>query len=1083
MIKRNSPALRALFVCVALVLASTSAFASHLRGTSISWSPTSTAGQVQFTIQYSQRTSFGGCNTTPCAVGSTLLVPLNFGDGQTGTITATISSINSAEDWFSSTGTLLHTYAGAGPYTASYNVCCRVSTIVSGHDVTMQMETTVSPRAVPANNSPVVSMPAIITLPLQNTTGFFISASDLNHDTLSYRLSTSSEMYAAAPFTCAAQQPPGLSVNSATGQVTWDTTQIVNAGCSFAAPKAGDLWTVQFMIEDHDALNNVKSKVPLDVILTFVTSSEAPPTLVLSNPGPINAQVGTPITFTATGNDAAVNSRVTLNATGLPLGATVTNLNSALIPPVSSVFSWTPAPGQEGSYVITYTATNDTFEQVIASVTIYVQNIQPPTLTCSATLTGQYGVPLSIGLKLFDPQADALTVIWTVDGSPVRTDNIPASNAISMDSLSETFTTLGVHDVSASATNTDGKTSACGTAVTITQANQTITFPKPTGTGYGLPNVVLGATATSGLPVSYSATGACTVVNGTVHVTGAGLCSLTANQAGNANYTAAAPVTVSFTTAPAALTVTANNASRAYGAANPVFTDSFLGFVNGDTSASLSGAAANSTTASISSPAGNYPITVTAGTLASANYTFTFVNGTLSISTLAQTITFNPPATTTFGSGTILLSAVGGASGNPVTFFVSGPATLSGNILTITGAGNVVVTANQAGNANYSAAPPVSRTIVVLKAAQVINFPTPVPVFGVSTIPLLATGGASGNPVTYTVSGPATLNGNILTVTGSGLLTVTANQAGNANYLAAAPVSHTFNSTISATVVLSADSTSFSYPNSTNLRACVHLLKGALATGTVSFFDGGTLLTTQKLGGDGCVAWYIAPVLNAGSHTITAFYTDSVNTNVPSKPVVITVSRGTTVAEVSCWQLGQFAYGANFYCDANPDSGPNSGYFTFSLDGGAPVQVVMNAGQHSLYTVSRPTVGAHTMLITYPAQGNYSAYTLPLQTFNVTDAPVNVALTPSTWYTTVGHGISFNVALTSWSAGVPSSIGTVSFYDGAKLLGKVSVNASGQANLPAVLFTVGTHTITANYSGNPTQYAAASSTVTIQIGN
>ena len=93
------------------------------------------------------------------------------------------------------------------------------------------METTVSPMASPVNHSPVVSMPAIITLPLQPTTGFFVSASDADHDVLSYRLATAGEMYAASPFSCVMQEPPGLSVNSSTGQVTWDTTQIVKAGC------------------------------------------------------------------------------------------------------------------------------------------------------------------------------------------------------------------------------------------------------------------------------------------------------------------------------------------------------------------------------------------------------------------------------------------------------------------------------------------------------------------------------------------------------------------------------------------------------------------------------------------------------------------------------------------------------------------------------------------------------------------------------------------------------------------------------------------------------------------------------------
>jgi regulation of enolase protein 1 (concanavalin A-like superfamily) len=80
------------------------------------------------------------------------------------------------------------------------------------------------------------------------------------------------------------------------------------------------------------------------------------------------------------------------------------------------------------------------------------------------------------------------------------------------------------------------------------------------------------------------------------------------------------------------LTVTANSASRAVGTANPALTVSYSGFTNGDTAATaLSGSPAISTTATASSPAGSYPITVTQGTLTAPNYKLAFVNGTLSV--------------------------------------------------------------------------------------------------------------------------------------------------------------------------------------------------------------------------------------------------------------------------------------------------------------------------------------------------------------------------------------------------------------------------------------------------------------------
>lgn len=82
---------------------------------------------------------------------------------------------------------------------------------------------------------------------------------------------------------------------------------------------------------------------------------------------------------------------------------------------------------------------------------------------------------------------------------------------------------------------------------------------------------------------------------------------------------------------PATLTVTANNASMAVGATVPALTANYSGFVNGDGTGVLSGAPALTTPATSSSPAGTYPITVAQGTLATSNYSFQFVNGTLSV--------------------------------------------------------------------------------------------------------------------------------------------------------------------------------------------------------------------------------------------------------------------------------------------------------------------------------------------------------------------------------------------------------------------------------------------------------------------
>jgi DNA-binding beta-propeller fold protein YncE len=96
---------------------------------------------------------------------------------------------------------------------------------------------------------------------------------------------------------------------------------------------------------------------------------------------------------------------------------------------------------------------------------------------------------------------------------------------------------------------------------------------------------------------------------------------------------------------------------------------------------------------------------------------------------IPQAINFAQPTSPVYYPvSPITLSATGGASGNPVTFSISsGPGSLSGtnnSVLTVTGAGTIVIAANQAGNTNYAAAPQVTQSIVVDQLAA-LTTPTP----------------------------------------------------------------------------------------------------------------------------------------------------------------------------------------------------------------------------------------------------------------------------------------------------------------------------------------------------------------------
>jgi hypothetical protein len=259
-------------------------------------------------------------------------------------------------------------------------------------------------------------------------------------------------------------------------------------------------------------------------------------------------------------------------------------------------------------------------------------------------------------------------------------------------------------------------------------AAYSINFPTISPATYGTSPLALDATVTqTGNPVaSYKVVSGPGTISGSgssavLVVNGAGAITVEADQPGDSSHSAAAPVTQTVNIAPAVLTLTATSLSRAPGTANPAFTYTITGLVNNDKASVVSGTPVLTTTATPSSAPGSYPITITKGTLSASNYTFTLVNGVLIVTEgSTQTITFGAIANVTYGANAFTLHATA-SSGLPVTFSASGPAKIQGNTLVVTGAGTVVVTATQVGNATYAAASPVTQSFTVAPAVLTIT--------------------------------------------------------------------------------------------------------------------------------------------------------------------------------------------------------------------------------------------------------------------------------------------------------------------------------------------------------------------------
>jgi hypothetical protein len=399
-----------------------------------------------------------------------------------------------------------------------------------------------------------------------------------------------------------------------------------------------------------------------------------------------------------------------------------------------------------GSYTITVTYNGDSnYNPASSSTTLTIGKATPSIYdTCSPNPITYEGSNSICTGYVSDSGAVTGTLSFTINGSAWATETLSSGSATAPQ-FSSTYG-IGTYTVGVAYSGDSNNNSASGsTTLTISKAIQTIAFTAPTSpVTYGVSPIALSATASSGLAVAFSvSSGPCTVSGSTLTVTGAGTCVVAANQAGNADYSAAAQVTQSVTVNAAVLTVTANSASRVYGAANPTFGYTITGYVNGDTSSVVGGSAAETTSATSSSAPGSYSITFSSEALTAANYTFSYVNGTLAVTQASQTINFTAPASpVTYGVSPISLSA-NASSGLALTFGVSsGPCTVSGSTLTVTGAGTCVVAANQAGNTDYLAAAQVTQSVTVNQAALTVTASNASRAYG-----------ASNPTLTYSITG------------------------------------------------------------------------------------------------------------------------------------------------------------------------------------------------------------------------------------------------------------------------------------------------------------------------------------------
>lgn len=171
------------------------------------------------------------------------------------------------------------------------------------------------------------------------------------------------------------------------------------------------------------------------------------------------------------------------------------------------------------------------------------------------------------------------------------------------------------------------------------------------------------------------------------------------------------------------------------------------------------------------------------------------------------------PSYTTYTTAPFTLTVTSN-SGLPVVISLTGPASFANNTVAPTGVGVVTITAFQAGNSFYRSTTAI-RNLQIYKADQTITFSALANKTAISP-PFLLTGfSTSGLPLSYSVNGPANVSGNSLSITGVGVVNVTASQLGDLNFKPAVNVTQSF--TVSAGARVGLDGYSYDkfviYPN------------------------------------------------------------------------------------------------------------------------------------------------------------------------------------------------------------------------------------------------------------------------------
>ena len=830
---------------------------------------------------------------------------------------------------------------------------------------------------------------------------------------------------------------------------------------------------------------------------------------------------------TPTGTVELFDGSISLGTATLDANGIASFNNSALEPGTHSI---TAAYSGDGSYnASTSSASTLTIAKAGSATQLTADNdetIFGQSVTFTATVTASAASGTLTGSVEFFAGAASLGVVALDSGSA---------------SLTIASLAAGTHSVTAVYSGDAHHTGGSDSATQIVGPAQTSTTLAAPDTIVGSATLLSASVATLA-PGSGVATGLVEFFDGSTSLGTASLAagtaslsvtlavgshSLTAAYAGDSNHDASASSAVSQTVSQATSSgvIASNFATRNFGQ-SVTFTATFslttgsaaisgnVEFFDGSTSLGTAAIAANgvASLATTSLNAGAHAVSAvySGNTNIAGATTATTASVTVNAIASSTSLTF-PLGTIHFGDSSTLTATINTAVGSPtgtVTLkngatvlatapVVAGVATFDTSAIAI---GDYSLTATYSGDTNHLASTSGSQVFHVIKAnasiALTSDSPTTTPYAQIVTL----TATLAGSPTTGTPTGSVTYSDN-----GTTLGTVALNASGVATF--ALPQSttlgtHVITATYSGDAIFYGDSRqttqqivaapstttlalsgggNSTYGSPVTLTASVDTTTAT--TGTVWFFKGATYL------GSGTLASGQASIsvsnLAAGTHNLTAqFLGGGAYTGSTSAAQTLTVAKETpavTVDSVPATVYGQ----STVYTATVPHLSGTvlGGSVTFYVNGVAHSANSNNwlTGVFS-YTSTTPAMGDNTVTATYSGDANYNSASSAAVTHTVNKAATSLAVTANGGSAGYLDVVILTAQVDAVAPGTGTRTGTVEFFEGATSLGTGTVVTSGSATVPITTLSVGTHNITAVYTGDSHfegSTTAASYTLTI----